>query len=108
MAIKSSDKAAIWQQHLADFRASGLSRTAYCREHGLKVHQLDYRLDRAGETTKAIAKSTFARVALPKVSTYVEKRTARLVFGGGVSLELDSGADATWIAKVIAAVGGTR
>jgi hypothetical protein len=108
MAIKNSDKAAFWQQHLADFRASGLSRVTYCREHGLKVHQLGYQLDRAGNAAKAKAKSAFARVALPKVAARAEQRAARLVFGGGICLELDGGADAAWIAELVAAVGGAQ
>lgn len=108
MAIKSSGRTAFWHQHLKDFGASGLSRRAYCREHGLKVHQLAYQLDRASKTAKAAAKSAFARVALPAAAPEVEERAACLVFGGGVRLELDGGADPAWIAQVIAAVGGGR
>jgi hypothetical protein len=105
MATKHSDKTAFWQQHLATYRASGLSRVEYCREHGLKVHQLGYQLDRAGKTAKAKVKSAFARVVVPKQAT-TQQHGARLVFGRGIALELDRDADATWIAKVIAAVGG--
>jgi len=108
MAIKSSARATFWQQHLAEFRASGLSRGAYCREHGLKVHQLAYQLDRAGKTAKEVAKSAFARVALPTASPGSQQRGARLVFGSGIRLELDGGADPAWIAQVITAVGGGR
>lgn len=106
MAVKESDKAAFWQQHLVGFRASGLSRVEYCREHGLKVHQLGYQLDRAGKTAKAMAKSAFARVAAPAHVEATQRHGARLVFGRGVALELGSDADASWVAKVIAAVGG--
>ena len=107
MAIKNSDRAIIWQQHLDKFRASGLSRGAYCREHGLKLHQLAYQIDRGGKA-KASGKGAFARVVVPEatVKTAARSTTARLCFGGGVALELDAGADPVWIARVIAHVGG--
>ena len=107
MVMKSPDQSAIWQQHLDKFRASGLSRVAYCREKGLKVHQLAYQLDRSGKT-KEPGKAAFARVVVPEPTLAAATRapTARLCFGGGVALELDSGADPAWIAQLIVHVGG--
>lgn len=107
MAIKNSDRAAFWQQHLDKFRTSGLSRGAYCREHGLKVHQLGYQLDRAGKT-KAASKGAFARVVAAEPAAKVAARSvaARLCFGRDVALEIDAGTDPAWIARLIAHVGG--
>lgn len=31
-----------WTHHIEAWQASGLSQNAYCREHGLKSHQLCY------------------------------------------------------------------
>lgn len=106
MAIKTPDRAAFWRQHLRSFRASDLTRGAYCRQHGLKVHQLAYQLDRAGK--KPADKAVFARVALAAPAAVARTAAARLRFGGDVALELDSGSDPVWIAQVIAAVGGRR
>jgi hypothetical protein len=106
MAIKTPDRAAFWQQHRENFRASGLTRSAYCREHGLKLHQLGYQLDRAGKTPAA--KAAFARVALAPPVAVARTVAARLCFGGDVTLELDAASDPAWIAQVIAAVGGGR
>ena len=107
MAMKNSDQAAIWPQHLNKFRTSGLSRRAYCREHGLKLHQLTYRLGRRGKA-KASGKSAFARVivAEPAAKAVARSATARLCFGGDVALEIDSGMDPVWIAQLISHVGG--
>lgn len=107
MAIKNSDGIAFWRQHLDKFRASGLSRGSYCREQGLKVHQLAYRLDRCVKM-KATSKGAFARVVAvaPTATATARSTAARLVFAGGVALEVDSGADPAWIARLITHVGG--
>jgi hypothetical protein len=106
MAIKTPDRAAFWRQHLEKFRASGLTRNAYCRERGLKLHQLAYQLDRASKMP--VDKAAFARVALAPHLAVARASAARLCFGGDVSLEVDAGSDPAWIAQVIAAVGGRR
>lgn len=108
MTTKGIDRAAFWQQHCAAFQASGLSRKSYCSEHGLKLHQLSYQLDRISKLTKDVGKSVFARVVTSDPKPASGRVAARLVFGGGVALELDSGADPSWIAQVIAQVGGAR
>lgn len=108
MAVKNSDQRAYWQQHLEGFRASGLSRSAYCREHGLKVHQLAYQLNRGGKA-KAAGQAAFARVvAAAPVEVAASNCAARLIFGGGVSLEVTPGADPAWMACLIAHVGGGK
>ncbi len=104
MAIKTLDRATFWRQHLKNFQASGLTRGAYCRQHGLKTHQLAYQLDRAGKVPAD--KTAFARVAIAAPPAVARTTAARLRFGGDVALELDAGSDPVWIARVIAAVGG--
>ena len=106
MATKNSDRTAFWRPHLAKFRASGLSRGAYCREHGLKVHQLAYQLDRRSKLTGG-GESAFARV-ITKVPPFVVtvSRTARLVLPGGVSMDVDTSTDPAWVASLVVAVGG--
>jgi len=42
MARANQEKAARWQLHVEAFKASGLTREAYCRKKHLKVYQLDY------------------------------------------------------------------
>ncbi|MBV9955220.1 MAG: hypothetical protein JOZ70_08210 [Pseudolabrys sp.] len=106
MAIKTPDRAAFWQRHLENFQASGLKRSAYCREHGLKLHQLAYHLNRAGKMPAAEA--AFARVAVAPAVPVARFGAARLCVGGDVTLEFDSGSDPAWIAQVVTAVGGRR
>lgn len=42
-----------WQLHVEAFKASGLTREAYCRENRLKVYQLDYWRRKQGLFPKA-------------------------------------------------------
>ena len=106
MATRNSDQTIQWQEHLDKYKASGQSRRAYCRDHGLKLHQLAYRLDRL-RTKPASKTSAFVRVVTASAVAPVPNRfAARLIFGGGIALELDSGMDPAWLARLVAHVGG--
>lgn len=107
MTLKKSDRSALWQQHLDNFKSSGLSRAAYCRQHELKTHQLAYWLDRGGKA-RGHSKVAFARVVVAEPPSKAAARStkARLYFSDSVALELDSGADPAWIAQLIRHVGG--
>ena len=36
------ERRAFWQEHLAQWQASGLTQVAYCRQHGLHRNQFGY------------------------------------------------------------------
>jgi len=42
MDISKKEKRAFWAHHVKAWQASGSSRSAYCRHHDLKLHQLIY------------------------------------------------------------------
>ena len=105
MASKTFDQSAFWHQHTGKFLASGLSRNAYCREHGLKIHQLTYQLARRGKGVVA-SSGAFAQVSavdVPPVSA--RSGCARLLIGGTAALEFDTGVDPAWVARLVQAVG---
>lgn len=108
MAVKKSELSNNWAHHIEQFRASGMTRVAYCHEHGLKVHQLGYYIGRANRSKHQDKKGTFARVAIAGLTPARWAGGARLCFGNGVSLEVEASPDPIWIAQVIAAVGGQR
>ncbi len=105
--IKKGERKMFWHRHVSAFRASGQTRVAYCREHGLKAHQLDYRLNRAGKRVSA-SKSAFARVITAEVPAPAVPKAAavRLCFRDGMVLELEAGIDPAWIARLIAHIRG--
>ena len=48
---QSLSRQQFWDQHLQAYPRSGLSRMAYCREHGLVYHQLLYWQKQAASST---------------------------------------------------------
>ena len=75
-------KAEIWQQHIDSWKDSGISQTAYCKQHKIKQHNMQYwrkRLSACGEKPRTLIPVTI------KGST-----TARLMLGSQVSIELPS------------------
>jgi len=111
MAIKESRADSYWEEHLKKFRTSGMSRKAYCQLHGLKIHQLGYRLDRWGGEQKN-QRSAFARViaVAPAAKEHTEpgRCAARLALNGGMALEFVFDSDPVWIARLILHLGDRR
>ena len=48
-------KRSFWRQHIEDWRSSGLTQIAYCRQHELKPHQFVYWKKRFVQTDTGIA-----------------------------------------------------
>ena len=107
MRSKNSNQTAFWQQHLQKYRASGLTRKAYCLEHGLTINQLVYQIKQSSAKDDRIS-GAFAQVVTcePKPMAPAERFVARLVLGRGITFEVDSGVDPAWIARLISHVGG--
>ncbi len=77
-------KHAFWQNHIEQFKASGLSQQAYCAQHRLKVHQLGYWLRKfpSGEQNK---ESSSGFVAIPIAGRHSEGLCISLPSGVRVS-----------------------
>jgi len=58
-----------WSELIKEYRASGLSAAAWCRENNLKLHQLRYRLDKAKDKKKAAPKWLPLEAAEPETET---------------------------------------
>jgi hypothetical protein len=73
-------KAEIWQQHISAWQKSGLSQLAFCKQHDIKQHNLQYwrkRLAAPVDKPKTLIPVTIARTA-----------PARLLLGSQVAIEL--------------------
>lgn len=113
MAMTQVDQRAFWQGHFENYRASGLSRPAYCREHGLKAHQFIYQLKQSKRNVPKVddpkgKTSGFAAVVVstPKATSLAAQNSAaRLVISEGASLEFSSAMDPRWVARFIAELG---
>lgn len=90
-------------------RRTGLDRSAFCEQHGISKHQLDYwqRLHGAKGRQNGNLSGRFAQVVEAKPSSHPPCRpVARLIIGGGKVVEIDEAMDPTWAARLIAAIGG--
>ena len=76
---QSLSRQQFWEQHLQDYPRSGLSRMAYCREHGLTYHQMLYWQKRAATaTTNTAATKPGSATKLVPVALRVREPTVAL------------------------------
>lgn len=95
-------------QHIAQWRASGLSRAAYCRDNGIAYH-IFRSWTKSSDVTlpdQSPAATGFIEVRRPP-SGFAELRPtsqASISLPTGLTLRITVGTDAQWIGRVIAAV----
>jgi len=100
--FKSSPKAYYWYCHIRDWRQSGLSRTAYCIEHGLSRYAFYYwfkRLDPVRQCQNAnriVPTDLIIREAEPK-----SYQPLRLCINDRYQLEIPGDFEASVLAKLI-------
>lgn len=99
MKTNREEARAVWIEHLKQWRQSGRSRLEYCRERGVKDHQLRYwagRLSAAGKPNRlSFVKAVTAPSPLPSISG-----SARLFLPTGSVIEFSAATDPAWIVRV--------
>jgi hypothetical protein len=99
MKMKRDETRAAWADHLKKWRQSGLTRLEYCRDSGVKDHQLRYwagRLAVGGSKPPAFAKAVVDAAPVATVSG----GGTRLILLGGAVIEFPSTVDPSWIGRV--------
>ncbi|WP_043319729.1 hypothetical protein [Microbulbifer sp. HZ11] len=76
--MTTQSKTDFWQQHIADWHASGLSQAAYCDQHNLKLSTFTYWR----------SKQSKPRPKLIPVSMPTTSDLAELSLPGGIQLQL--------------------
>jgi hypothetical protein len=96
-----------WKQHIEAWQASGLSRAAYCRQHGLRPATFSARLreHRASQPMRPLpAPAALVPVRIqpagPAVAEPLVLRTA-----AGHRLELPASAAPRWVAELLRCLG---
>lgn len=91
--------------HVTRWRASGLSRAAYCREHGLSYQPfLAWTKQRPEVPERGDAPAFIEVRRSPEVTAEPATSLATLRLPCGVTLRVAVGSDVTWIGRVIATV----
>jgi hypothetical protein len=91
------EKLAHWRGVIGEWRGSGISQAAFCRERGLPSWKLAYWLKRVSEEDETPDGPAFATVSMPGSGL-------RLVLPGGASLEVEPGFDEATLRRVLRAV----
>jgi len=94
------------QEHITCWRASGLSRAAYCRKHGLVYHTTrswNRTIDAPAESHPM--DSGFIEVLRPAavITPPPESSAATVSWPTGATLRIPTGIDPQWIGRIIAA-----
>ena len=92
-----------WLVHATQWRASGLTRTAYCEQQGLKLHTFIYWLKRCKEQTESAGALTLVPA---KISAAPQKPAADLVLecGNGSKLHIPAATSSAWLAALLIAL----
>ena len=93
-----------WQEHLAQWRASGMSQGAYCRQPGLRLAQFGYWKKRL-LTARAPA-TTPATPGFIAVQMAAASATLTVVLNDHLRVEVRPGFDPATRRAVIQALGG--
>lgn len=80
--LQTLSRADFWQQHVRQWRDSGLSKTAYSRQYALAYHQMVYW---CGKEEKVVEEST------PPTKDFVAVSMAPTLGTSGVSILLPNG-----------------
>ena len=90
-------KRSFWEHHLEQWRQSGLSQLAYCREHQLKPHRFYYWRRRF---LKPQADVSFLPVTLPADSIR-QPQLVRILMPNGCVLELEGRAEPEQLKRLV-------
>ncbi len=91
-----------WKAHIERWRHSGLSQLAYCRDNGLKPHQLTYWKKRFSQPDAGIS---FVPLQLTgNLPVPVKKSSLNLFTPNGYRIEVGDGFDPTALKQLIGVV----
>lgn len=91
------ERRAYWQGHVQRWRASGQSKQAYCRDHGLKPANLYRWCAKLGDGQSQRPRFVPLQLPLLAGNGYVME----LALGGGRVLRIGADADPRWVSQLV-------
>lgn len=88
-----------WHAHVERWRASGLSRNAYCAQHGLKLHCLVYWIKQNSQQSSITPALTLVRASV--ATSLAQQSTLVLECPNGSRLQLPSNTSPEWLAALL-------
>ena len=90
-----------WKPIITKFESSGLSKSAFCKANGLKLHQLDYWGNKFKKISLAI-NGPDSFVPLKSQSEF------KIKLAGGLEIIFDDRVDPVWVSKLILELGARQ
>lgn len=104
--IKSINQG-FWREHSAAWKASGMTKQAYCEQHGLSYRRFIYQHNRlVAKSQPAAITFTEAKQGMPKVG--VQTTRLHLTLPNGIRIGVGTDVDATQFQMVLSIAGGIR
>ena len=97
---QKDNKSVLWQRRRVQYRESGLSRRAFCKEHHLKLSTLDYWFCRLGKQERE-----HGLVELDRTSIVLQEPCLIVRISQNCRIEVRKGFDPQLLAEVIQALG---
>ena len=96
--LQTLSREAFWQRHVTQWRNSGHSRVAYCRQYSLSYHQMVYWSKKIEAAPESQSGSGFVAVA---VSTQVRDSGLTLRLPNGMRIEGINDRSIQYVGKLI-------
>ena len=90
-----------WEERIKDWKASGLSKAKWCRENGVKEHQMYYWLQRIDDDRVTKSKSEILHGNFLPVNVFDESKGSILIHIDRMSVEVQPDADIELLARVL-------
>ena len=106
--LNVSERKAFWQEHIKQFKKTGLSQSEYCRVNQLKLSSFNTRL-RASIKNNQNSNSSENKTGLVEVTDQLRERHSpkpiRLVIADQLSIEVESGYDEMLLTQLLSTLG---
>ena len=97
--MTESAKRVLWRDRVLAFDRSGLSRGAWCAQHGFKVSTLDYWRQQFGAAVAVEQRLIPIRVNADMASSIAGE--IKIEIGGGICLHAGTNVDSAWLASLL-------
>jgi hypothetical protein len=107
MTTRSEERAKnrqVWEQHIRNWKESGLAQSEYCRQHNLKEHQLTYwkRKFQVADAPISLVELALGTSFQPRVSA--SKAPLRVIVCDQYRIEVERGFDPMALQQLVLAL----
>lgn len=99
--MSNTTKRIEWEKRISDWKASGMSKSKWCREHGYKVHQMYYWLEQFDESESQLKKTQEHFIPIKVANEPHKPMGAVFIHIDQLSVEVQPGVDIDLLSSVL-------